>query len=60
MRTLARLGAVVIEGGVVVVSAVGGFAAGGLRRLASIGDGGDQEVVVEGREKAEPKPKPKT
>ena len=57
MRTLARLGAVVIEGGVVVVSAVGGFAAGGLRRLASIGEGDDQDGVVEGREKAEPGPK---
>ena len=60
MRTLARLGAVVIEGGVVVVATVGGLAAGGLRRLASIGEGDDQDGVVEGREKAEPKPKPKT
>ena len=59
MRTLARFGAVVIEGGVVVVAAVGGFAAGGLRLLASIGENGDQEAGVEAREKAEPAPTPK-
>ncbi len=57
MRTLARLGAVVIDGSVVVVATVGGLAAGGLRRLASIGEGGDQEAAVEGREKAAPGPK---
>ena len=57
MRRLARLGAVVIEGGVVVVATVGGLAAGGLRRLASIGEGDDHDDVVEGRVKAEPGPK---
>ena len=56
MRTLARLGAVVIEGSVVVVATVGGLAAGGLRRLASIGEGGDQEGGAPGSEKAEPGP----
>jgi hypothetical protein len=39
MRRLARLGAVLIEGGVAVVVVVGGLAAGGLRRLASAGEG---------------------
>lgn len=38
MRTLAKLGAVVIEGGVAVVAVVGGLAAGGLRRFAAHGD----------------------
>lgn len=41
MRTLARFGAVLIEGGVAVVAAAGGLAAGGLRRYATHGQGGD-------------------
>jgi len=39
MRSLARLSALLIEGGVAVVVVVGGLAAGGLRRLAAVGDG---------------------
>jgi hypothetical protein len=39
MRSLARLGAVLIEGGVAVVVVVGGLTAAGLRRLASVGEG---------------------
>jgi hypothetical protein len=39
MRTLAKFGAVLIEGGVAVVAAAGGLAAGGLRRYATHGQG---------------------
>lgn len=38
MRGLARIGAILIDGGVAVVSVVGGLTADGLRRLASIGE----------------------
>ena len=58
MRRLARLGAMLIEGGVVVVAAVGGVAAGGLRRLASIGEGSDQAAEAEGGPEVKPEPKP--
>jgi hypothetical protein len=47
MRRLARLGAVLIEGGVAVVVVVGGLAAGGLRRLASAGEGDASAVEAE-------------
>jgi hypothetical protein len=56
MRTVARLGAVLIEGGVAVVVVVGGLAAGGLRRLAAVADNGgpvEAEMPPDGR----PKPK---
>ncbi len=56
MRRLARLAAGLIEGGVAVVNAVGGLAAGGLRRLASVGEG-DQAGGAETRPAAEPEPK---
>ena len=57
MRTLARLGALVIETGVAVVVAVGGLTAGGLRKLASIGDEGDHPAEAEGSPEAEAKSK---
>jgi hypothetical protein len=47
MRSLARLGAVLIEGGVAVVVVVGGLAAGGLRRLAELGDEGAATAEAE-------------
>lgn len=56
MRGLARLGAVAIEAGVPVVVAVGGLAAGGLRRLGSVGEGSDQAGGVEGRQEVQPEP----
>ncbi len=57
MRRLARLGAVLIEDGVAVVAVVGALAAGGLRRLASVGEGSDQAAKVDGREEVEPEPR---
>ena len=57
MRRLARLAAGLIEGGVAVVNAVGGVAAGGLRRLAAVGEGSDQAGGADARPAAEPKPK---
>jgi len=47
MRSLARLSALLIEGGVAVVVVVGGLAAGGLRRLAAVGDGDVASAEVE-------------
>jgi len=57
MRSLARLGAVLIEGGVAVVVVVGGLAAGGLRRLAELGDecAAPAEVELLRDERPEPK-----
>jgi len=57
MRSLARLGAVLIEGGVAVVVVVGGLAAGGLRRLAAIGvdDAASAEAELPRDERPEPK-----
>ncbi len=57
MRRLARFTAGLIEGGVAVVDAVGGLAAGGLRRLAAVGEGGDPAGGAEARPGAEPEAK---
>jgi hypothetical protein len=57
MRRLLRLNAMLIEASVMVVEAVGGLAAGGLRRLASIGEGSAQESETQEGQRAEPKPR---
>lgn len=56
MRSLARLGAVLIEGGVAVVVIVGGLAADGLRRLAAVGDqdAASAEAEILGDKPSEP------
>jgi hypothetical protein len=56
MRTLARLGAVVLEAGVAAVVVVGGLAAGGLRRLAAVGDRDAPAVEAEMPPDERPKP----
>jgi hypothetical protein len=58
MRSLARLGAVLIEGGVAVVVVVGGLAAGGLRRLAAVGAGDAASAQAEMPHDERPEPKP--
>jgi hypothetical protein len=57
MRSLARLGAVLIDGGVAVVVVVGGLAAGGLRRLATVGDGDAAWTEAELPHDERPEPK---
>lgn len=57
MRSLARLSALLIEGGVAVVVVVGGLAAGGLRRLAAVGDEGAAPAEAELPPDEQPKPK---
>jgi hypothetical protein len=57
MRSLARLGAVLIEGGAAVVVVVGGLAAGGLRRLAGLGEEGAATAAAELPPDQRPKPK---
>jgi len=56
MRSLARLGALLIEGGVAVVVVVGGLTAGGLRRLAAVGDGDGASAEAELPPDRRPKP----
>jgi hypothetical protein len=56
MRSLARLSALLIEGGVAVVVVVGGLTAGGLRRLAAHGDSDEASAGAESPPDQRPTP----